>query len=125
MPFLAQNKLEIEKNVLSYLGRILPQIKLENFTIDVGMCSNGTLCVVEINPPAPRSGTSLFEWNHGTAASKCDNNILLGLEPFEFRVLHEPIDEKKLLDDRKQTFEHFKVLGIEMDEQEEAKCCLN
>lgn len=140
VPFLAENKAELQKRVLDYLEIVIPLVKLANFTIDVGIRKDLSLCVVEINPPAPRSGTSLFvvriemchcflkkainKWNHGTTSgNKSDNDILLGLSPFEFRVLTAPIEEKQLIQDRKQTFEHFQVLGIEL-EQDESKCAI-
>jgi hypothetical protein len=54
-------KLTKKKRILDYLGKVVPVVRLDSFTIDVGMRKDLSLCVVEINPPAPRSGCSLFQ----------------------------------------------------------------
>lgn len=114
VPALASQKESICRAVLDYLhGIIIPLVPMPNCTIDVGMTSDGNLCVVELNPPAPRSGTSLFTWNHGSGGGK-DNDILTGVAPFEFRVLEAPLPLQTLLSDRSATFEHLHKLGYQV-----------
>ncbi len=102
---------------------------LPSLTLDIGMRQDGSLSVVEINPPAPRSGTALFVWSYGASAdSLADNQVLLGEKPFEFRVLREPLSS--VTGDRKQTFEHLALLGYSAEDAEELhdgkneKCCM-
>ncbi len=118
VPYLAENSAELQKRLLEYCGELLRLIPLQSLTLDIGMRLDGTFSVVEINPPAPRSGTALFVWNYGASAdSAADNEILLGTKPFEFRVLREPLSS--VTGDRKQTFEHLALLGYNAENEEE------
>lgn len=66
------------------------------------------------------------QWNYGTttADSKSDNNILLGIAPFEFRVLTRPLDTKTLIEERSATYDHLKILNIDIQE-DESKCSVS
>ena len=113
VPRLHLQKHEIEARVLKFLEGVVKVVPLTNYVVDVGMSENDTLSIVELNPPAPRSGPSLFTWNYGEGKSG-DNEILLGRRPFEFRVLTAPKDN--LVEERSQTFDHLKILlGKEFD----------
>ena len=66
------------------IGNILSSIKkLDNLVLDLILCkdneNNWILKVVEINPLAEFAGTGLFTWEE-------DRDILIGNEPFEFRI---------------------------------------
>ncbi len=119
VPYLAENKSAFEARLLEYCAQLLKFIPLEAYTLDVGMRDDGSLCVVELNPPPPRSGPALFVWNYGTASDKADNEVLTGEKSFEFRVLNAPLSTVE--GDRKQTFEHLKQLGYVAEEDNE-KC---
>jgi hypothetical protein len=122
VPYLAENKAAFETRLLEYCAQLLKVIPLESYTLDVGMRDDGSLCVVELNPPAPRSGPALFVWNYGAASDKADNEILTGDRPFEFRVLTAPLATVE--GDRKQTFEHLRQLGYVAEEHNE-KCVVS
>jgi hypothetical protein len=52
---LHQEKDDLEKRVLVYLEEIIPCIpNLDSYTLDVGIRSDNSLSIVELNPPAPR-----------------------------------------------------------------------
>eukprot|EP01106_Pelomyxa_sp_JSP_P015412 TRINITY_DN52_c0_g1_i15.p1 TRINITY_DN52_c0_g1~~TRINITY_DN52_c0_g1_i15.p1 ORF type:complete len:321 (-),score=71.82 TRINITY_DN52_c0_g1_i15:195-1157(-) len=76
-----------------YALRVLPNVKLSSYVIDFVLCvpseqgyagradrfDNLGLWVVEVNPLAEFAGTGMFTWEK-------DRDVLLGKQPFEFRM---------------------------------------
>ena len=58
--------------------------KVVDVPIKVKVIDNeGKVWVVEVNPFGELAGSCLFSWSK-------DRDILMGLEPFQFRIVNEP-----------------------------------
>lgn len=87
-----REKLEqLMKNFYSETEHLIPSRILDyvvDYAVDPG---SGKIWIVEINTPPPVAGQALFDWDDAT-----DKNVLLGLSPFEFRIITErPADPVK------------------------------
>ncbi|CAF0818310.1 unnamed protein product [Didymodactylos carnosus] len=101
-PNLLINKSKILDSIIKFLNdqQVLEQLPLENCVLDFILLEledgNYKVYICEINPLAEFAGTGLFSW-------LTDRSILLGKEPFEFRIrenadkdLWKKIDKKWL-----------------------------
>jgi len=84
--YLIANKDKILKTIQQFFSRenLLEQIPYENCVLDLILIENDDdqyfqVCICEINPLAEFAGTGLFSWLD-------DRKILLGIEPFQFRI---------------------------------------
>ncbi len=67
------------------------QLHVENCIIDFAVLPDRVM-VVELNPFASSTGACLFDWSRDAA-------LLRGEAPFEFRVLHAPLQIEELVDE--------------------------
>lgn len=63
----------------------------QNYVIDFAISGEQVL-VLELNPYNPSTGAGLFDWN-----SQEDCDIIEGKQPFEFRLVKEPLSKEALL----------------------------
>lgn len=106
VPQMSQQREKLEqlmKNFYSETEHLIPSRILDyvvDYAVDPG---SGKIWIVEMyvfalmllltcsNTPPPVAGQALFDWDDAT-----DKNVLLGLSPFEFRIITErPADPVK------------------------------
>jgi hypothetical protein len=85
-PILATKNNEVEMAYLNYWKTVKDAISLTDYTIDFALSrdSPARVWVIEINPPPPVSGTTLFKWNDE------EDRRALKSGPYEFRSLQTP-----------------------------------
>ena len=76
---------EVERKVKKFMKDFIEAMKsvLDSFVIDIVIDNEGKVWVVEVNPFGELAGSCLFSWSK-------DRDILMGIEPFQFRIVEEP-----------------------------------
>ena len=100
-------KSEVEAKVLSFMAEFIRAMEstLNNFIVDLALDDEGKVWVVEVNPFGELAGSCLFSWKNDRWGGTCIlflfiprrlsnyvsyRTILMGEEPFEFRIVEEP-----------------------------------
>jgi len=80
-----ESKAEVEEKVKSFVKVFIKAMEsvLDSFVMDIVIDDAGKVWVVEVNPFGEMAGSCLFEWSR-------DRAILMGREPFQFRIVDEP-----------------------------------
>merc|ERR1712037_313344 len=80
-----ESKAEVEEKVKSFVKVFIKAMEsvLDSFVMDIVIDDAGKVWVVEVNPFGEMAGSCLFEWSR-------DRAILIGREPFQFRIVDEP-----------------------------------
>merc|ERR1712037_298186 len=80
-----ESKAEVEEKVKSFVKVFIKAMEsvLDSFVMDIVIDDAGKVWVVEANPFGEMAGSCLFEWSR-------DRAILIGREPFQFRIVDEP-----------------------------------
>jgi len=103
VPYLNQNKSVVAKRIVEYFNdKVKDLIPISNYTIDICVMEK-EIIVIEINPPPPMAGTSLFNWDINE-----DKEIILN-GPFEFRTL-DNVPDNVLDNIQKDMREHLDSL---------------
>jgi hypothetical protein len=92
--YLLKNKDYILKSIENFFQKenLLERISYENCVLDLIFIEN-QIYICEINPLAEFAGTGLFSWLN-------DRDILLGRQPFEFRIREN--EEKNIFETNNQ-----------------------
>jgi len=80
-----KEKVNIERKVKNFMENFIEIMKttLESFVADIVLDNEGKVWIVEVNPFGELAGSCLFSWSK-------DRAILMGEEPFQFRIVNKP-----------------------------------